>query len=162
MGGISGNAGLFSTAGDVAAFAQMMLNGGIYAHHRLLTRATIQQFTAAADVGDSARTLGWDVPTPPNSSAGPLFFGRKLRAHGLHRNLAVDRPGTATFCDLADQSRESHARKRANPSSSSCRSRCHHSGLGAAQLPCVASITSSAQSPPESISAHKVGRSLSV
>jgi beta-N-acetylhexosaminidase len=73
MGGISGNAGLFSTAGDVAAFAQMMLNGGIYAHHRLLTRVTIQQFTQRQTVGDSARTLGWDVPTPPNSSAGHYF-----------------------------------------------------------------------------------------
>ena len=73
MGGISGNAGLFSTAGDVAAFAQMLLNGGIYAHHRLLARATIQQFTARQTIGDSARTLGWDVPTPPNSSAGHYF-----------------------------------------------------------------------------------------
>lgn len=73
MGGISGNAGLFSTAGDVAAFAQMLLNGGIYAHHRLLARATIQQFTQRQTIGDSARTLGWDVPTPPNSSAGHYF-----------------------------------------------------------------------------------------
>ncbi|MFZ3331402.1 MAG: glycoside hydrolase family 3 N-terminal domain-containing protein [Candidatus Acidiferrales bacterium] len=73
MGGISGNAGLFSTAGDVAAFAQMLLNGGIYAHHRLLARPTIQQFTQRQTVGDSARTLGWDVPTPPNSSAGHYF-----------------------------------------------------------------------------------------
>jgi len=29
MGGVAGNAGLFSTAGDIAAFAQMILNGGI-------------------------------------------------------------------------------------------------------------------------------------
>jgi beta-N-acetylhexosaminidase len=73
LGGVSGNAGLFSTAGDVAAFAQMLLNGGIYAHHRLLARATIQEFTARQTVGDSARTLGWDVPTPPNSAAGHYF-----------------------------------------------------------------------------------------
>ena len=32
MGGVAGHAGLFSTAGDIAAFAQMLLNGGIYAH----------------------------------------------------------------------------------------------------------------------------------
>jgi CubicO group peptidase (beta-lactamase class C family) len=70
LGGVSGNAGLFGTAGDLAAFAQMLLNGGIYAHHRLLARTTIQQFTARQVVGDSARTLGWDVPTPPNSAAG--------------------------------------------------------------------------------------------
>ena len=73
LGGVSGNAGLFSTADNVAAFAQMLLNGGIYAHHRLLARATIQQFTARQVVGDSARTLGWDVPTPPNSAAGHYF-----------------------------------------------------------------------------------------
>jgi len=73
LGGISGNAGLFSTAGDVAIFAQMILNGGIYAHHRLVSRATVQQFTARQAIGDSARALGWDVPTPPTSSAGQYF-----------------------------------------------------------------------------------------
>jgi CubicO group peptidase (beta-lactamase class C family) len=73
LGGVSGNAGLFSTAGDVAIFAQMMLNGGIYAHHRVVSRATVQQFVARQSVGDSARTLGWDVPTPPISSAGQYF-----------------------------------------------------------------------------------------
>jgi beta-N-acetylhexosaminidase len=73
MGGISGNAGLFSTADDAAAFAQMILNGGIYGHHRLLTRSTIQDFTGRQNVGDSARTLGWDVPTPPPSSSGHYF-----------------------------------------------------------------------------------------
>ena len=32
MGGVAGHAGLFSTAGDIAKFAQMMLNGGIYGY----------------------------------------------------------------------------------------------------------------------------------
>jgi beta-N-acetylhexosaminidase len=68
LGGVSGHAGLFSTAADTAIFAQMILNGGIYAHHRILTRATIQQFTARQAIGDTARTLGWDVPTQPSSS----------------------------------------------------------------------------------------------
>ena len=49
--------GFFPRAGDMAAFAQMLLNGGIYAHQRLLTRATIQEFTARQAVGDSARAL---------------------------------------------------------------------------------------------------------
>jgi beta-glucosidase-like glycosyl hydrolase/CubicO group peptidase (beta-lactamase class C family) len=73
LGGVSGNAGLFSTAGDVAIFAQMILNGGIYGHHRIVSRAVIEQFTARQSIGDSARTLGWDVPTPPVSSAGRYF-----------------------------------------------------------------------------------------
>ncbi len=68
MGGVAGHAGLFSTAGDIAIFAQMLLNGGIYAHRRLLARATIEQFTARQNIGDSARALGWDVPVQPSSS----------------------------------------------------------------------------------------------
>ena len=78
LGGVSGHAGLFSTAADTAIFAQMILNGGIYAHHRILTRATIQQFTARQAIGDTARTLGWDVPTQPSSSGqyfSPDSFG---------------------------------------------------------------------------------------
>jgi beta-N-acetylhexosaminidase len=73
LDGVSGNAGLFSTAGDVAIFAQMILNGGIYGHHRIVSRATVQEFATKMNIGDSARTLGWDVPTPPVSSAGQYF-----------------------------------------------------------------------------------------
>jgi beta-glucosidase-like glycosyl hydrolase/CubicO group peptidase (beta-lactamase class C family) len=79
MGGVAGHAGLFSTAGDIAIFAQMLLNGGIYAHHRLLARATIGQFTARQTIGDSARALGWDVPTEPSSSG--RYFSRQSFGH---------------------------------------------------------------------------------
>ena len=68
MGGVSGHAGLFSTAGDLAIFAQTMLNGGIYAHHRLLERSTIEQFTAPVKIDNSTRTLGWDTPADTTSS----------------------------------------------------------------------------------------------
>jgi CubicO group peptidase (beta-lactamase class C family) len=72
MGGVAGHAGLFATAGDLAAFCQMLLNGGIYGHHRLLTRATISQFTTPQPLAGNARTLGWMTPTP-NSSSGRYF-----------------------------------------------------------------------------------------
>jgi beta-glucosidase-like glycosyl hydrolase/CubicO group peptidase (beta-lactamase class C family) len=72
MGGAAGHAGMFTTAGDLAAFCQMLLNGGIYGHHRLMNRATISQFTTPQDVAGSAYTLGWMVPTP-NSSSGHSF-----------------------------------------------------------------------------------------
>jgi beta-glucosidase-like glycosyl hydrolase/CubicO group peptidase (beta-lactamase class C family) len=78
MDGVAGHAGLFSTVGDISAFARMLLNGGIYAHRRLLTRATIQAFTSRETVGDSARTLGWDVPVTPSTSGryfSPRSFG---------------------------------------------------------------------------------------
>ena len=77
MGGIAGDAGLFSTAGDVAVFAQMILNGGIYAHHRVVSRATISEFTAHQTIGNSARTLGWDVALDPTAT------GRFFSAHAF-------------------------------------------------------------------------------
>jgi CubicO group peptidase (beta-lactamase class C family) len=82
MGGVAGHAGLFSTADNIAAFAQMLLNGGIYAHHRLLKRSTIDAFTARVAVGDSARALGWDVPVD-SSSSGRYFSARSFGHTGF-------------------------------------------------------------------------------
>jgi beta-N-acetylhexosaminidase len=79
MGGIAGNAGLFSSAEDIATFAQMILNGGVYEYERLLARSTIQQFTARQTIGKSARTLGWDVPEEPSSSG--RYFSAKSFGH---------------------------------------------------------------------------------
>jgi beta-N-acetylhexosaminidase len=75
MGGVAGHAGMFTTASDLAAFCQMLLNGGIYGHHRLLNRATVAQFTASQAIAGGARTLGWMTPTP-NSSSGRYFSAR--------------------------------------------------------------------------------------
>ena len=77
MGGVAGHAGLFTTASDLAAFCQMLLNGGIYGHHRMLTRATISQFTTPQALAGNARTLGWMSPTP-NSSSGRYFSPRSF------------------------------------------------------------------------------------
>jgi beta-N-acetylhexosaminidase len=68
IGGVSGHAGLFSTAPDVAAFCQMLLNGGVYAHQRILRRATVAQFTTPQKLSGGTRTLGWAVPTEGGSS----------------------------------------------------------------------------------------------
>ena len=72
IGGVSGHAGVFSTAPDLAAFCQMLLNGGVYAHRRILKRATIAQFTAPQSLSNGTRTLGWAVPTD-GSSSGHYF-----------------------------------------------------------------------------------------
>src|SRR5437016_556163 len=68
IGGVSGHAGVFSTAPDLAAFCQMLLNGGVYAHQRILRRATIAQFTTPQQLSGGTRTLGWAVPTEGGSS----------------------------------------------------------------------------------------------
>ncbi|MEK7402297.1 MAG: serine hydrolase [Gemmatimonadota bacterium] len=60
LGGIAGHAGLFSTASDLAVFAQMMLNGGEINGHRLIADSTVSLFTARTpDKG--TRALGWDT-----------------------------------------------------------------------------------------------------
>ena len=45
FGGISGNAGLFSTASDLAKLSQMWMNGGEYGGDRYLTEETVTLFT---------------------------------------------------------------------------------------------------------------------
>jgi beta-N-acetylhexosaminidase len=72
IGGVSGHAGVFSTAGDLAVFCQMLLNGGVYGHQRILKRATIAEFTAPQPLAQNTRTLGWVVPTD-GSSSGHYF-----------------------------------------------------------------------------------------
>ena len=56
LGGVAGHAGLFSTAQDLAVFAQMMLNGGEYDGVRIVADSTVQLFTARAA---GSRALGW-------------------------------------------------------------------------------------------------------
>jgi len=68
MGGVSSHAGLFSTAGDLAIFAQMMLNYGVYDHHRVLARATVDRWTRRQNEPEgSSRAVGWDTAHPSRS-----------------------------------------------------------------------------------------------
>jgi beta-N-acetylhexosaminidase len=90
MGGVSSHAGLFSTVQDLAVFCRMMLNGGIYAHKRLLRRSTIQEFTTAQAVSGNTRTLGWAMRTEPSSS-GRFFSARSFGHAGF--------TGTSIWCD---------------------------------------------------------------
>ena len=77
IGGVAGHAGMFSTAPDLAAFCQMLVNAGSYAHQRFLTRSTLAQVTAPQALAAGARTLGWMVPTAGSTS------GRYLSAHSF-------------------------------------------------------------------------------
>jgi len=79
IGGVSGHAGLFSTAPDLAVFCQMLLNGGLYAHQRIVRRSTIAQFTVPQEISGRTRTLGWVVPGE-NSFMGH-FYGPHSYGH---------------------------------------------------------------------------------
>ena len=81
IGGVSGHAGLFSNANDLAILMQMLLNGGEYGGETYLNSETIKFFTTPYD-GGSRRALGFDKPeldedkiSPTCESASPLTFG---------------------------------------------------------------------------------------
>jgi CubicO group peptidase (beta-lactamase class C family) len=61
LGGIAGNAGLFSTVHDLARFAAMLANGGTLEGTRVLRASTIRMFTQRQP-GAGTRALGWDTP----------------------------------------------------------------------------------------------------
>ena len=58
LDGISGNAGAFSTAADLARFAGMIANEGRFGDRRVFARATVRAFTR---VQRGTRALGWEV-----------------------------------------------------------------------------------------------------
>ncbi len=70
MGGVAGHAGLFSTADDLARFAQQLLTG-----ERVLSRATIEKMTTPQQPANAAseRGLGWDIDSPYASNRGELL-----------------------------------------------------------------------------------------
>jgi CubicO group peptidase (beta-lactamase class C family) len=76
LGGVAGHAGLFSTADDLAVFAQMVLNEGEIQGKRILSPATVRLMTTPRPVPGGWRALGWDVQTSFSSNRGELFpFG---------------------------------------------------------------------------------------
>jgi uncharacterized protein YbbC (DUF1343 family)/CubicO group peptidase (beta-lactamase class C family) len=73
LGGVAGHAGLFSTADDLAIFAQMLLNGGQWRDQRILSPLTVRLMTTAREVPKGLRAYGWDVQTSFSSNRGELF-----------------------------------------------------------------------------------------
>ena len=75
LGGISGNAGLFSTAYNIGVLFQMLLNGGEYGGRRFFEKKTIEKFTAKQP--NTSRALGFDMA--PNNfcavSSSPRTYG---------------------------------------------------------------------------------------
>lgn len=59
-GGVQGNAGLFSTAGDIAKYAQMLLQNGYYGKEQLISQSTVRKFTGTKNA-KGTRTLGFDL-----------------------------------------------------------------------------------------------------
>lgn len=63
MGGVSGHAGLFSTADDLAIFAQMLLSGGTMKGMKILKPSTVKQMTSPQSPSDKMPLwgFGWEI-----------------------------------------------------------------------------------------------------
>lgn len=80
LGGVSGHAGLFSTASDLGIFMQMMLNGGSYGGRQYLNPETVRMFTSKQSE-QSTRALGWDTKTMNGYSTAGSLFGERSFGH---------------------------------------------------------------------------------
>ena len=80
LGGVAGHAGVFSTTEDLAVFAQMMLNGGLYGWKRIFKEETVKLFTSRANVVEgSSRCLGWD--SPDGKASGGVYLSDSSFGH---------------------------------------------------------------------------------
>lgn len=81
MGGISGNAGLFSNANDLAKLYQMYLNGGTYGGDKYFSSKTAKVFMNTQS-GTSRRGLGFDKPEPRTNKSSPTSVSTPLSTYG--------------------------------------------------------------------------------
>jgi len=83
LGGVSGHAGLFSTADDLAVFAEALLEGGSLGGARVLSEASVREATRLQTPGlNERRGLGWALRDRP-CSCGDLLSERAFGHTGF-------------------------------------------------------------------------------
>ena len=123
IGGVAGHAGLFSSARDLAVFAQLMLDRGVaspcradaesglpchrsrFAPVSVFAQGRVDQITRRQSP-ESSRALGWDTPSA-RSSAGDYFSARSFGHTGY--------TGTSIWIDPAQQLAVVLLTNRVNP-----------------------------------------------
>jgi CubicO group peptidase (beta-lactamase class C family) len=96
--GISGNAGLFSTAGDLAIFAQMMLNKGEFKGKRILSPLAVERMISVyQEALFAGRGLGWDLDSSYSTNGGDLFGPNSFGHTGYTGTSIWIDPETDTF-----------------------------------------------------------------
>ena len=75
MGGVAGHAGLFTTADDLARFAEMLLGQGRFRGRRVLQPLTVRKMITPQSPADQPvlRGLGFDLDSPYSAPRGELF-----------------------------------------------------------------------------------------
>jgi len=99
MGGVAGNAGIFTTAADLARFARMMLNQGNLDGFQLFKPETVRLMTTVQTPPsiESRRGLGWDIDSEYSGPRGDLFSASSYGHTGwTGTSLWID-PASRTF-----------------------------------------------------------------
>jgi len=98
LGGVSGNAGLFGNANDLAKLMQMHLNKGYYGGRRYISDTTEITFNKRHYAQDSVRRgLGWDKPQFKDHP-GPTFEEISAKSFG-HQGFT----GTMIWADPEEE-----------------------------------------------------------
>lgn len=88
LGGVAGHAGLFSTVGDLARFAQMLLRRGELDGTRVLAEETVARMLTPSRAGTAMRALGFDAQSPYAHARGQLFSERAV-GHGGYTGTSL-------------------------------------------------------------------------
>jgi CubicO group peptidase (beta-lactamase class C family) len=88
FGGVSGHAGLFGNANDIAKLLQMHLQKGIYGGKQYFFPETIERFTGKQYV-NNRRGLGWDKPGPEPDGPVSLLASTDTFGHTGFTGTAI-------------------------------------------------------------------------
>ena len=80
LGGLSGNAGLFSTTEDLSKLCKLLLNDGKYEGKQYLTKATVEKFTKRYS-DKSSRAIGFDTRSNEGYSSSGKYFSPGTFGH---------------------------------------------------------------------------------
>jgi uncharacterized protein YbbC (DUF1343 family)/CubicO group peptidase (beta-lactamase class C family) len=111
MGGLAGHAGLFSTADDLARFAQALLNGG----GGILSSLSVEKMTRPEQPPSAPvlRGFGWDIDSPFSSNRGDLLpVGSYGHTGFTGTSLWID-PATQTYIILLTNAVHPHGKENA-------------------------------------------------
>jgi CubicO group peptidase (beta-lactamase class C family) len=85
---VAGNAGLFSSADDLARFARMLLGGGELDGTRVLSRSSVEELTRPRQVPHAERALGWDIESGLSTPRGHELSARAY-GHGGYTGTSL-------------------------------------------------------------------------
>jgi|WetSurMetagenome_2_1015567.scaffolds.fasta_scaffold35543_1 beta-N-acetylhexosaminidase len=117
LGGVSGHAGLFSNAADLAVIMQMLLNHGEYGGKQYILPSTVSEFTRVQfPATGNRRGLGFDKPPLTATPDGPVCIGASPESFG-HSGFT----GTYLWADPKNNLVYIFLSNRVNPSAENTR-----------------------------------------